>query len=164
MKQDRASGPTKVCEDKSTQATFAQKVEVRSRCSSLDSLYRWKTRELKERRDESWLSHARSSNDINRWSGWSGGEGQDRRVSWSRKHSYVVSDESMYTGSEESIEDSDCKKLAAVNQELYKMWQKNKEENESLKIQLEEFKKKLKFSQDKLKDVSEKVRYSPISL
>lgn len=68
-----------------------------------------------------------------------------------------VSDESMYTGSEESIEDSDCKKLAAVNQELYKMWQKNKEENESLKIQLEEFKKKLKFSQDKLKDVSEKV-------
>ena len=44
------------------------------------------------------------------------------------------------------------------------MWQKNKEENESLKIQLEEFKKKLKFSQDKLKDVSEKVRYSPISL
>jgi len=70
----------------------------------------------------------------------------------------------MYTGSEESIEDSDCKKLATVNQELYKMWQKNKEENESLKIQLEDFKKKLKFSQDKLKDVSEKVRYSPIYL
>jgi len=64
--------------------------------------------------------------------------------------------------STESIEDVEFKKLATVNQDLYKMWQVNQTENAKLKVTLHDLKRELNSAKEKLDKFTEKLSESTV--